>query len=218
MSQDQHNGGVFQTDANYTLTGTMTGGTFASNTVTSPTITGGTQSAPTITAPLIVGSTVQAAAAPAAGGASSYQVVTKTKTAIADNTATDVFTVTIPNPAVNANCTIIVKVLGVIGAGGAVGAGETASGSIYIMSVARTVGVTAVIATGTQLGVASGKVSGGDTFTCTVAASAVTGGATVTETFTIQVTAHDSTGSAANHTAILVAELINAATGGITIA
>lgn len=157
-------------------------------------------------------------AAAVAGGASSATTLIKTKTAIADNVATDVFTVTIPNPAVNHNATIIISVLGVIGAGGAVGAGETSSGSMYVMSIARTVGATAVIATSSQVGVASGKVSGGDTFTCTVAASAVTGGATVTETFTIQVTAHDSTGSAANHVAVLTAELINMNASGITIA
>jgi hypothetical protein len=154
----------------------------------------------------------------AAGSGTSAYTLVKTVTAVADNVATAVATVTIPNPTVNANATFLIQVCGVMGAGGAVGAGESTAGSAYVMSVARTVGATAVVTTSSQTASAVSKVSGGDTFACTIAASSVSGGSTATETFTITATAHDSTGSGTNHVVTVVITLLNGATGGVSIA
>lgn len=163
-------------------------------------------------------SPIEIIGATAGGAASSAYTLVKTVTAVPDNTATAVFTVTIPNPTVSANATILVQVLGVIGAGGAVGAGESSSGSTYIISLARTVGVTTVVATSSQGTVASGKVAGAHTFTCTVAASSVSGAAGVTQTFTINATAIDVTTGATNHVVTMTATVLNGATGGVSIA
>lgn len=151
-----------------------------------------------------------------AGGASTSYTVSKLKTAIADATATTVFTVTVPNQACAAG--IFIEVLGSLGAGGAIGAFEVNSSSSYVMSVSRTAGVSAVIATSSQLGVASAAVAGATTLTATVAASAVTGAVGVLETFTIQVTLTKGGGASAAHQCILEATVINATAAGITIA
>lgn len=205
-------GGVYLPDANYTRTGTDTGGTYVNATVTNPTVT-----TPTMTSPIITGSEQFGAAT---GAAASYVKIIKQVTAFTDTVAKDVFTVSIPIPAATSshNCTIRVTVLGVMGAGGTVGAGESASGSEYVMSVARYVGTTAVIATSSQVGVANGKVASADTLTATIAASAVTGGTSAAETFTIQCTMTKGGGASAAHQGVFIAELINLNGSGITIA
>jgi hypothetical protein len=146
----------------------------------------------------------------------------RSMTGIVDNVATSLWKVSVPIPAVSCNATFIVRVCAVIGAGGAVGAGESSSGSLYVMNASRqvngTTGEVTVISTGSQLGVASGVVSGGDTFTATIAASSVTGAAGVAQSFNIQVTAHDSSGSGAAHTGYFIVEMINAGGTFMTIA
>lgn len=207
-------GGAYLPDANYTRTGTDTGGTYANATLSGTTTIA---TGATVAGPLITGTEQFGASA---GSAASYVKLIKQVTAFTDTTAKDVFTVSIPIPAATSshNCTIRVTVLGVMGAGGTVGAGESASGSEYIMSVARYVGTTAVIATSSQLGVANGKVAGADTLTATIAASAVTGGTSAAETFTIQCTMTKGGGASAAHQGVFIAELININGSGITIA
>lgn len=146
----------------------------------------------------------------------------KTVLAIADDTATTMFTVTIPNPTTYHSAVIDVTLLGIAGAGGAVGAGESCSASFYQVVVTRTVGVAAVaaISTPTSAVAAASAVSGGDQIVTPllVTLGAITGGATATETFTIQVTIDDDTGSATNHVCVAYASVLNALAGGVTIA
>lgn len=153
---------------------------------------------------------------------SNYVFRTRSLTGIVDGAATSLWKVSVPIPAVNCNATFIVNVLGIIGAGGAVGAGESASGSVYVLNASRqvnsTTGTVTVISTGSQLGVASGVVSTGHTFTSTIAASAVTGGATVAQSFLIQITCTDTTTGAAAHSATCTVEMINGGGTFMTIA
>lgn len=146
----------------------------------------------------------------------------KTILAVADDTATTLFTVTIPNPTTYHSATIDLTVMGIAGAGGAVGAGESVSSAFYQIVVTRTVGVAAVagISTAASAVAASSAVSGGDQVVSPllVTLGAVTGGATATETFTIQVTVDDDTGAATNHVVVGYASILNALASGVTIA
>lgn len=151
-----------------------------------------------------------------------YTTLPKTITAITDDTAKTIFTVSIPNPTTYHSAVIDLTVLGIAGAGGAIGAGESCSAVFYQIVVTRTVGVAAVagISTATSAVGAASAVSGGDQIVSPllVTLGAITGGATALETFTIQVTIDDDTGSATNHVAIGYATVLNALAGGVTIA
>lgn len=172
---------------------------------------------------LLDSQTAQLTGGNAQGGAGVlYTTVPKTITAVADDTATTLFTVTIPNPTTYHSATIDLTVMGIAGAGGAVGAGESVSSAFYQIVVTRTVGVAAVagISTAASAVAASSAVSGGDQIVSPllVTLGAVTGGATATETFTIQVTVDDDTGAATNHVVIGYASVLNALASGVTIA
>lgn len=144
-----------------------------------------------------------------------YEMV-KEVTAIAENTATTVLTVTVPNGA--HACRIEVDVMGRQGAGGTIGADESVSSSKYIMSLSRTAGVASVLTLGTQLGVANAKVSGGDTLTAVLTQSATGEGVGATNTHAIQVTIDSSNNSSGNHKCDLYVRLFNANATGVTIA
>jgi hypothetical protein len=150
------------------------------------------------------------------GSALSVNQITKETTAIADNTATAIFTVTVPNAAEAAS--IEVTVLGRLGAGGAIGADEASSTSKYMLDVARTPGVASVCTVGAQVGLATSSVAGGATVTAVVTQTANGEGVTVTNTHTIKITIAHGTGASTNHKCDFTARIINANATGVTIA
>lgn len=151
-----------------------------------------------------------------AGAATTSSRRQKSVTGIANATATDVLTVTIPNAAHSA-C-LEVSLTGSLGAGGAIGANEASASIKYNVVITRTAGVATVATVSTAYGSAAAAVAGAATVTITAAASAMTGAVGATQTFTVQVTITRSGGSSTNHTCLVVAEVQNANATGITIA
>lgn len=150
------------------------------------------------------------------GGPTTRTEVVKAVTGFADTVAKDVFTVTVPNSTQAAM--IDVEVLGVMGAGGAVGAGETVRISKYQVAVVRRAGLAAVVAVSSAIGGATAAVAGASALTSVVvSASSVSGANGVTQTFTIKVAITKTAGSADNHTAVARATLLNQNATGITI-
>lgn len=137
-------------------------------------------------------------------------------TAIPNNTATTIATITIPNVA--ATATIRITAQGALGAGGAIGAREAMAQNSYNISVVRTAGVAAVAAISTAYGATASAVAGAATCTAALTLAAVSGAVGATNTVAIQVTVIRSGGSSDNHTCTWTAEVLNAATGGITLA
>lgn len=151
------------------------------------------------------------------GAASVMQILTKAATGLADTVATAVYTVTVPNAA---HAVLIeVDTLGVMGAGGAVGAGETTRSSKYQLAVTRTAGLAAVATLSAAIGGVQSKVAGADNITSTVVtASAMTGANSAAQTFTINVAITKAAGAADNHSCLVVVRVINQNASGVTIA
>ncbi len=123
----------------------------------------------------------------AAGSATSRTEMNKAVAAIANNTATTVFTVTIPNAAHSGS--ILVKLVGALGAGGAIGAKESTQSATYNIDITRTAGVNAVATIGAVIGQpAAASVAGAANAAVTATLGAVAGAVGVANTFTIQVT------------------------------
>jgi hypothetical protein len=151
------------------------------------------------------------------GGASVCTSVTKRVTGLLDTAATDVATVTIPNAAHDA--AIEVDVMGILGAGGSIGAGEAVRTVKYQVVVARTAGVNAVAGVSAAIGGAVANVAGGQSITSVVVTlSAVAGATTVDNTFTIKVAITRAGAGATNHIAVVSARVLNANATGVTIA
>ena len=149
------------------------------------------------------------------GGATVRTELTKAITGFTDTTAKDVLTVTVPNATHTAF--MIISVLGVMGAGGAVGAGETSRLSQYQLVVTRTSGLAAVITLSSAVGGVQSKVAGADNITSVVVtASSVTGANSATQTFTVKVAITKAAGAADNHTAVFSATLTNQNAAGCT--
>lgn len=152
----------------------------------------------------------------AGGSVTSRTEMNKTVAAIADNVATAVLTVTIPNAAHSGS--MRVRVTGSAGAGGAIGANEATAVNEYIISFTRTAGVNAVTTISAAYGAAASTVAGANAVTCVAAMSTVSGAVGATNTFTVNVTIARAAGSATNHTCLVYAQLMNANATGITIA
>jgi hypothetical protein len=135
---------------------------------------------------------------------------------IPDAVATAALTITIPNAAHSAS--LLVRVTGSLGAGGAIGANEATATNTYLIALTRTAGVAAVASISAALGGAAVAVAGAATVTCTAAMSAVSGAVGATNTFTVNVTITRSGGASTNHTCLVYAQLMNANASGITIA
>lgn len=144
-------------------------------------------------------------------------VANKAVIAIANNTATDVLTVTVQNTAAPQNNVLRVNLVGELGGGGTVGQGEATAGISYDFAIVRIGGAVTVIGASSAYGSATAVSAGAATITLTAAASAVTGGATVTNTFTIQATIARGSGSSQNHVCDVTATLIGPNIGGITV-
>lgn len=151
-----------------------------------------------------------------AGGANGGSAILKRVTGIADNTATAVLTITVPNVAAAAG--IQVTLVGIAGAGGAIGTCEDVTVVSYNFSVARTPGVAMGAKMSTAFGSAAAVVTGAGTMTVVSADPTLTGeGVTVTNTGIIKVTI-DQSSTAANHICLVYATVINYLAGGVTIA
>lgn len=152
-----------------------------------------------------------------AGSATTRNCVNKAVTSIANNTATTVFTVTIPNAAHSAS--IRVRLVGSSGAGGNIGANESTQEAEYLVNLTRTAGVNAVAAIGAAIGQpAAATVAGGNAVAVTATLSAISGAVGADNTFDIKVTIARAAGTATNHTCLAFAELLNANASGVTIA
>lgn len=151
------------------------------------------------------------------GAATVQDTITKTVTGFTDTTAKDVFTVTVPNAAHAAIITL--DLLGILGAGGSIGAGEATMVSHYQLVLARTAGVATVATLSSAIGGAAATVAGGSAITSVVATvSTMTGAVSATQTFTIKVAITRSGAGATNHVLDAVARLLNHAASGVTIA
>lgn len=150
--------------------------------------------------------------APAAATTASELV--KVVTGIADNTATTVLTITVPNAAHGA--LIQVTIVGYAGASGAIGAFEDVTGVTYNIAVARTAGVAMGATVSSAFGSAAAAVVGAGAMT-TVGAITLTGeGVTVTNTGVFKATInHDATATA--HRCLVYATILNSQATGITI-
>lgn len=140
----------------------------------------------------------------------------KAVAAIANNVATDVLTVTIPNAAHSAS--LLVRVTGSLGAGGAIGANEATATNSYIIGITRTAGVATVATASAAFGAVAVAVAGAATVTSAATVTAMSGVVSATQTFTVQVTIVRSAGSSDNHTCLVYAQLMNANVTGITLA
>lgn len=175
--------------------------------VTAPAVVGSTS----VTAPTVIATTaVQIGGA--AAGATTARVVTKKVTGIADNTATDVLTITVPN----ANHAAAVRLL-FLSSNGSTDAFESSRTAQGLVVLARTAGANVVATAAALADAAIATVSGGATHTLAYAISAVSGAVGATNTFTVTVTIDDS-GNLGSNQVVVVAELLNAEATGITIA
>jgi hypothetical protein len=150
-----------------------------------------------------------------AGAAATATKFVKVTTAIADNTATPVMTITIPNAAHAAS--ILVRVVGSLGAGGAIGAFEASASNSYVVTIARTTGVNAVGTVSAVFGAAAANVAGAATVTSTCVLSAVSGAVGASNGFTVNATVTKSGGASTNHQCLVVAEVLNSQATGITL-
>jgi hypothetical protein len=151
------------------------------------------------------------------GGAASVTTLIKSVTAIANNVATDVFTVTVPNAAHGA--AIEVLLLASLGAGGAIGAFQESRVAIGTIVLARTAGVNAVATAVALTNAGDAKVAGSDAAgTLAYGVSSISGAVGAVNTFTIQVTIVNGAGSSTNHTLVAQVALVNSQGSGVTIA
>lgn len=151
------------------------------------------------------------------GAAAVLVLLTKAVSALADTVATACVTVTVPNAQHTGFFEI--DALGIMGTGGAVGAGETSKLAKYQLVITRTAGLAAVATLSSAIGGVQSKVAGADNITSTVVtASAMTGANSATQTFTINVAITKAAGAADNHKVVLAVLGVNQNASGITFA
>lgn len=148
----------------------------------------------------------------ATGTATSAARIVLKKTGIADNTATDVITVTVPNG--NHAAAIRLTILSSNGSTDAFESSRCAEGCVVL---ARTTGVDTVAAAAALTLAQIATVGSGATHTLAYGVSSMTGAAGATQTFTIQLTIDDS-GNLGSNQAVVLAELLNAEASGVTMA
>ena len=146
------------------------------------------------------------------GSSRSGLSLTKKVTGIADNTATDVLTVTIPNE----NHAAAIRLL-FVSSNGSTDAFESSRAAHGLVVVARTLGANAVATVTTLSDEGIATVSGGATHTLAYDVSSISGAVNATNTFTIRVTINDS-GNLGSNQVVVWADLLNAQSTGITIA
>lgn len=149
----------------------------------------------------------------AAGAATSVYGVVKKVTGIADNTATDVLTVTVPN----GNHAAAVRLTVVASLGTGTDAFESTRTALGVVVVARQLGANAAATAVALTNAGIATVSGGGTLTLAYGVSAVSGAVGATNTFTIQTTLV-KTGTITDMQCVVFAELVNAEASGVTLA
>jgi len=165
-----------------------------------------------VTVPTVIASTAFQVGG-AAAAATTTRGITKKVTGIADNTATDVLTVTIPN----GNHAAALR-LTFLSSNGSTDAFESSRAANGLVVFQRNTGVVAV-ATAAAIAdnvIATNATGGSATHTLAYGVSAVTGAAGATNTFTVQVTIDDS-GNTGSNQVVVFAELINAESSGVTL-
>jgi len=147
----------------------------------------------------------------ASGAATSGTRVQKKVTGIADNSATAVLTVTVPN----ANEAAAIRLL-FVSSNGSTDAFESSRSASGMVVVARTAGANAVATAATLDDAAIATVAAGATHTLAYAVSAISGAPDAVNTFTVTVTIDDS-GNVGGNQCVIIAELLNAEATGVTI-
>lgn len=151
--------------------------------------------------------------AAASGAAGWTGTLAARKTGIANNTATDVITVTVPNG--NHNSALFLDIMAHLGTG--TDASESTRVATGVITIARTTGAATVAVASTLAQAAIATVAGGGTLTLAYGVSAMTGAVGATQTFTVQVTLV-VTGTITDHVAMVFARSLNSAASGITMA
>jgi hypothetical protein len=146
------------------------------------------------------------------GGATSRYDLQKKVTSIADNSATAVFTVTVPNAAHAAGIEVFF-----LSSNGSTDAFESSRIAIGTVVLARTAGVDTVATANALTNAGIATVAAGATHTLAYGVSAMSGASSATQTFTITVTI-DDTGNTGSNQVVAVARLLNAEATGVTIA
>ncbi len=149
-----------------------------------------------------------------AGGANGVGTLVKRVTAIVDNTATTVLTITVPNSAHAA--VVQVTIVGIAGAGGAIGTCEDVTSITYNISVCRTPGVAMGATVSTGFGSAAAVVAGAGTMTTVGAITLVGEGVTVTNTGAFKATI-DQSSTSSLHVCLVYATVVNYLGTGVTI-
>lgn len=149
------------------------------------------------------------------GAATTASSLVKVVTGIADNTATTVLTITVPNAAHAA--LIQVTIVGIAGASGAIGAFEDVTGVTYNIAVARTAGVAMGATVSSAFGSAAAAVSGAGTMTCVGAITLSGEGVSVANTGLFKATI-DQSATSTLHRCLVYATILNSQASGITIA
>lgn len=147
-----------------------------------------------------------------AGAATSSRRIILKKTGIADNTATSVITVTVPN----ANHAACIK-LTLMSSNGSTDAFESTRCAEGLVVLARTTGANVVPAVAALDLAQIATVAAGATHTLAYGVSAVTGAVGASNTFDIQVTIDDS-GNLGSNQVVVLADLINSEATGVTMA
>lgn len=148
-----------------------------------------------------------------AGAAATFARLTGKKTAIADNTATDIITVTVPNA--NHAAAIRLVLLGSLGTGS--DAFESSRCAEGLIVIARQTGAATVAVAATLALAQIATAAGGGTLTMAYAVSSITGAVGVSQSFTITVTLV-KTGTITDLQCVWHAEVLNAEATGVTIA
>lgn len=146
-------------------------------------------------------------------GSATQMVAKIVKKAVADNAATAVFTVTVPNA--NHAAAIRITLLASIAAvADQFESSRVATGTVVI---ARTTGANAVAVVSTIAQAQIATVAGGETVTLAYGVSAIAGAVGAANTFDVTVTIVRA-GGTGTHQVVAVAELINAEATGVTLA
>lgn len=122
---------------------------------------------------------------------------TKTIIAIPNNTFFDVLTITVPN--ISTGGLIEVTLSGSLGSGGAIGPYEATTGRTVLIAVTRTAGFNTDATIVNVANTIDARVAGSATISQTTQLSAIIGGATATQMFTLQYRIARGSGASTNH-------------------
>lgn len=147
------------------------------------------------------------------GYAGNLSTLTGIKTGIANNTATSVIRVTVPNGMQNAS--IQIDLMAWLGTGTDIS--ESTRYAFGAIVLSRTTGLATVAAAATLASAQIATVAGGGTLTLAYGVSSVSGANSVDQTFDIQVTLV-VTGTITDHSCMFAAQLMNGNDTGVTMA